>query len=275
MSSKILLNKKIHDKLSQVYDKKHTEIYNEIEQNRLQQTIKELCNLKSDNEIISVLDFGAGTGNLTLKFLSLGCVVTAGDVSEKSLSVLLRKIESLYQSKINTIVLKNHKIPFPDNHFDIVATYSVLHHIPDYLFAIQEMMRVTKPKGLIYIDHESNNNRWNQNQHLKQYYEITEQTLFEHISSLIKTGELFTYDFLKTAFIKLFVNSRYEREGDIHVWKDDHIEWDKIYKLLADNKFKIIFNNDYLLYKPKGGRTLYDKYKDICNDTKYIICYKG
>lgn len=273
MSSKILLNKKIHDKLSQVYDEKHTEIYNEIEQNRLQETLKTIYHLKSDDGIIRVLDFGAGTGNLTLKFLSFGCLVTAGDVSEKSLSVLLQKTESLYHGKVNTVVLKNHKIPFPDNHFDIVATYSVLHHVPDYLFVIQEMMRVTKSKGLIYIDHEFNDNRWNPSQHLEQYYERTKQTLFEHIKQLIETRELFTYDFLKTVLIKLFVNSRYEREGDLHVWKDDHIEWNKILQLLAD-KFEIISNNDYLLYRPKGGIVLYEKYKNICNDMKYIIYKK-
>lgn len=42
----------------------------------------------------------------------------------------------------------------------MVATYSVLHHIPDYLGVIKELIRVTKPGGIIYIDHEVNEQYW-------------------------------------------------------------------------------------------------------------------
>lgn len=139
------LNQKAHDKISIVYDKKHTEIYNEVEQNRLNKTIEKILIRLEQKDDISVLDFGSGTGNLALKFLSYNCLVTAIDVSEKSLLVLLDKTKSSSKDRLNTTVLTGNKVPFPDNHFDVVATYSVLHHIPDYLFAVQEMMRVTKP----------------------------------------------------------------------------------------------------------------------------------
>jgi len=39
------------------------------------------------------------------------------------------------------------KIPYPDNHFDIVFSHGVLHHIPDVEIAQQEIARVLKPSG--------------------------------------------------------------------------------------------------------------------------------
>jgi len=43
---------------------------------------------------------------------------------------------------------------FEDNTFDMVSTYSVLHHIPDCFSSVKEMYRVTKTGKIIYIDHE-------------------------------------------------------------------------------------------------------------------------
>lgn len=273
-------NRQTHDKIFKVYNLKHKEIYNSIEQKRVKKIVSNLVNNKRD---IKVLDVGAGTGNLSLKFLEFGCQVNALDVSNKSLKLL--KNLSNNNPKLNLVTIEGKKFPFKDNEFDIVCTYSVLHHIPDYLYTVKEMIRVSKPGGLIYIDHEANKNKYFPDKHLKEYKTATKQTFMEHLSKLFKTGELFTPDFLKGVFIKLFINKRYQREGDIHVYKDDHIEWDKIKDLFLKNNCKIIEEVDYLLFQPKGGFNLWNEYKKKTNDTKYIvakkcknrsgICFKG
>ncbi|WP_017444767.1 class I SAM-dependent methyltransferase [Gayadomonas joobiniege] len=44
------------------------------------------------------------------------------------------------------------KLSFPDNHFDFVYSISVIEHIyQKYLSAIEEMIRVTRPGGYIYL----------------------------------------------------------------------------------------------------------------------------
>ena len=91
---------------------------------------------------------------------------------------------------------------------------------------------------------------------------------------LVKTKELFTLDFVKTVFIKTFINRRYEREGYIHVWKDDHIEGGKIFDLIRSLNCEIIKEIDYLLYRPKGGEKLYRKFEQKCSDTKYVFIRK-
>ena len=67
---------------------------------------------------------------------------------------------------------------------------------------------------------------------------------------------------------------KYQREGDIHVWKDDHIDWGKIKKIILEQNCKIIEDNDYLLYKPKIEFSKFIYFSKKCNDTKYIVIKK-
>jgi len=270
MENQIKHNIETHNKNAKDYNKDHYEIYNSYEQNRIDKTIERLLGFFKDDKI-RVLDFGAGTGNLTLKFLKHNCWVTACDISSKSLEIIKEKNN---YKKLKLVTFDGKKLPFPDNFFDIVAVYSVLHHIPDYLFSIKEMIRVTKKSGFIYIDHEANKNRWNPNNYLLEYYKKTKQTKIEHLIKLIKTRKLFTLDFIKTFFIKIFINRKYRREGDIHVWKEDHLNWDEIKDLIKKENSKIIKEKDYLMYKPQGKIDSYNKYKDKCNDTKYLLIKK-
>jgi ubiquinone/menaquinone biosynthesis C-methylase UbiE len=266
--NQINYNKKIHDELFKTYNLKHSEIYNEIEQNRLKKIIKKLIRLSNKRQP-NILDVGAGTGNLSLKFLETKCKVIASDVSLKSLE-LLKKLSN-NNKNLSLSLIKNENLHFENNVFDIVCTYSVLHHIPDYLHTIKEMIRVCKPDGLIYIDHEANKNRWNPDKNLSEYNSITKQTNVEHFKKLLKTREIFSEDFWKSLLIRLFINKKHKREGDIHVWKEDHINWDKIKDLLKKENCKIVEDKDYLMYRPKGGIKIYNKYKSKCNDTKYLI----
>ena len=205
LNKKIKRNKKIHDKVFKTYNLKHSEIYNEFEQNRLYKVISKVVNL-SGKTSPNILDVGAGTGNLSLKFLKLGCKVTSSDVSVKSLE-LLKKLSN-DNKNLNLAKIQDKNLSFEDNFFDIVCTYSVLHHIPDYLYAVKEMIRVTKPGGLIYIDHEANKNKYNPNKYLLKYNNLTKQTLCEHLEKLLRTKELFTFEFIKGAFVKLLVDSK-------------------------------------------------------------------
>lgn len=263
-------NIKIHDKVFKIYNLRHSEIYNSMEQARVRKIISDIVN---NNHNLNVLDVGAGTGNLALKFLDLGCQVTAADVSAKSLA-LLKKISG-DNSNLKLAMINDEKLSFADNQFDVVCTYSVLHHVPDYLLTVKEMIRICKPGGLIYIDHEASEKKWLPNQALQEYYKLVKQTVGEHLIKLFKTRELFTFALLKTAFIKFFINQRYQREGDLHVWDDDHLDWDKIREIFKNNNCEIIKEVDYLMYQLKSGEMIYNKYKESTSDTKYVIVRKN
>ncbi|MGZ8811693.1 MAG: class I SAM-dependent methyltransferase [Thermoanaerobaculia bacterium] len=264
-------NASAHDQLANVYDEKHSEIYNPVEQARLDEAISDVLGRVSASAP-AVLDFGAGTGNLTLKFLARGCRVTAADVSARSLDRLVRKAQA--HGTVSSVLLDGDRIPFPDASFDVVATYSVLHHVPDYLLAVREMARVLRPDGILYIDHESNEAAWRGESTLAEYRDRTRLSVAAHVAQLIRTRELFTFSFAKTVFMKALVNRRYEREGDIHVWSDDHIEWDRVIAVLDEAGASIVVSRDYLLYQPRGGLPLYRRYRDLCTDTRYVIARK-
>jgi SAM-dependent methyltransferase len=218
------------------------------------------------------LDVGAGTGNLSLKLLAAGCRVCAADVSAQSLERLVRKAPP--GSPISTARIVDERLPFADASFDIVGTYSVLHHIPDYLFAAREMARVLRPGGWLYIDHERSDRSWGSDPALDEYRAMTRLRLSEHLWSLLRTGEAFSFAFAKTVFMKLFVNRRYEREGDIHVWPDDHIEWSRVASVLAEARTPIVRTQEYLHYVPRGGGALYERFKDRCSDMQLVFARK-
>jgi ubiquinone/menaquinone biosynthesis C-methylase UbiE len=269
-NNQISHNVKAHDLIASVYNFKHEEIYNPVEQKRLAEVVAKVISLTGKDHP-TVLDYGAGTGNLTNLFLQKGCQVIALDISKKSLEILKQQYN---HPNLQTKIFDGLTIPLPDNSIDIVATYSVLHHIPDYLSAISQMARVLSTNGLLYIDHEANDYKWQPDENLKKYYRLTKRNFFEYLSKKIKTRELFELSYYTNGFISLFVNKKHRREGDIHVWSDDHIEWNKIIDLFQNQHLKIIENIDYLMYKPKGGEKLYEEFKNNCHDTKYLICQK-
>ncbi len=133
------------------------------------------------------------------------------------------------------------------------------------------MIRILRPGGFIYIDHESSPATWEPDTNLAAYKTLCKLGLAEHIIMLFDTREFFTLDFWKGAFIKLFVNPRFEREGDIHVWPDDHIEWSEICAIFAEFGVTVENQVDYLCYQPRGGKEAYDHYHSLCGDTRMVI----
>jgi len=168
--------------------------------------------------------------------------------------------------KINGINLSE----ISDNFFDFSAAYSVLHHIVDYLSIVRELIRVTKPGGIIYLDHERSEASWNG---CHEYREFLRQ---------VKRHCLFNRDSLRKylIFSNYFDNiirlakPHYQREGDIHVWPDDHIEWGKIEEVFAGQGCGIVLKEEYLLNR-SYPQNVYDRFKDKCSDYCLMVARKG
>jgi len=257
--------------IKNVYQHKHWEIFNPMEQARLLSVLRGLAVAEPGRQL-RALDYGAGTGNVTHKLLALGYHVTACDISPDSLELL--KLEAKSEASLDTVTVDGSSLPFTDGQFDLVTLYSVLHHVPDYLRLIRGLIGVLKPGGTLFIDHEFNGDHWSPSLYLDAYYELTRRSFVDYLKEVWSTGELITFDYFKGVFIKTFLDRRYEREGDLHVWPDDHIGWDKIVDLLQDCGCSVGKNVDYLLYRPKGGEKLYELFADRCADMKYIVAIK-
>lgn len=99
----------------------------------------------------SVLDLGAGTGDLSQEFRRAGAAqVVALDVSG---AMLLRAREKFGQERVDWLQGDAIRLPFADESFDAVASAFVMRNLPDLRGSFQEMARVLKPGGrLVGLD---------------------------------------------------------------------------------------------------------------------------
>ena len=263
-------NIRVHDRIARTYEERHGEIYNEIEQERLHRMLECACgNIRTDSEPKTALDLGCGSGNLTDHLIQLGLHTVAADVSDR----FLRRVWQQFSPTNKLEVLKlngNDLSNIEDASFDLVATYSVLHHVPDYLGIVSEMVRVLKPGGVIYIDHEVNENYWKQD---------SEYTAFrQSVRRARRAQDGWTRHFHMPRYreelgklFKLVYPRWYSTQGDIHVWPDDHVKWASVEQCISSRDCEIILEHNYLLYRRGCPIELYRRYEDRFSDMCVLI----
>ena len=253
----------IHNQVAQKYEKLHGEIFNEIEQDRLAASLARARDaIRTGAEPPRALDFGCGSGNLTRHMLALGLQVTAADVSPDFLRLVERRFPS---ERLNLLQMNGRDLSnVADESFDLIAAYSVLHHIPNYLAAIGELARICKRGGVIFLDHEQTEEYWRGN---AVYDAFRKEALrFDWRKYLNPSNYVHR--------VRRMFNPRHSNEGDIHVWADDHIEWNRIVALLAGLDFEAVEEEEYLLYRRLYRRDVYERYVGRCTDTKVMIFRK-
>ena len=251
------------------YEGVHGDIFNSIEQQRLYSMLREAVrSVQTGAQPVRALDFGCGSGNLTRHLISLGVQTVSADVSDDFLEGIRRKFSTTGLSetfRLNGTDLAN----VPDAHFDLVATYSVLHHVPDYLAIVRELGRVVKPGGIVCIDHEVTPEYYHRPPAYVEFLKKARPRVdWRRILSLALDVRGYKH------ILRRLANPRYKREGDIHVWPDDHIEWDKIEQVLLSQGFEIVLKHDYLLYKAIYNLQVYHEYQDRCADERVLIARK-
>jgi ubiquinone/menaquinone biosynthesis C-methylase UbiE len=153
-------NVTVHRFEAKYYELLHPEVYSKQEQTRITSTLKTVDKLVSDNQK-KALDFGAGTGNLTGKLLSLGYKVTAIDISSEMCAILKNRYKKYIEDK--KLIVINSPIEdesFGNAEFDLITCYSVVHHLPDYADTLQRLFGFLKKGGVMYIDHEASPFYW-------------------------------------------------------------------------------------------------------------------
>ena len=150
----------VHRFEAKYYELIHPEVYSKREQQRVNSTLKMIDKLVVDNQK-KVLDFGAGTGNLTGKLLKMGYIVTAVDISAEMCRILKKKYKNYFEDK-KLIVINSpiEDVSFDRGEFDLITCYSVLHHLPEYVDAIQRLSVFLKKGGVMYLDHEGSPFYW-------------------------------------------------------------------------------------------------------------------
>jgi ubiquinone/menaquinone biosynthesis C-methylase UbiE len=103
-----------------------------------------------------VLEVGCGMGSISQLMALHGAEVTSIDLTPRAVANTNRRFELLKNERKNMTNLKQckaitsnaQKLPFPDNHFDFVISWGVIHHAPKTQSCLKEIFRVLKKGGI-------------------------------------------------------------------------------------------------------------------------------
>jgi ubiquinone/menaquinone biosynthesis C-methylase UbiE len=103
-----------------------------------------------------ILDAGTGTARIPIRMLLLNpnLYIIGIDASENMIKLGESNVfEADVSAKIFLRCQDVKSIPYPDNHFDMVISNSLIHHLPDPLPFLKEVNRILKPNaGLLIRD---------------------------------------------------------------------------------------------------------------------------
>jgi hypothetical protein len=128
------------------------------------------------------------------------------------------------------------------------------------------MARVTRPGGVLYIDHEHSPDYW-----------ANDPTYAEFAARAAR------FDWRKFLFPRnyygklrrLLFDPRYSNEGDIHVWPDDHIDWTEVEAVAKREGFETLFCHDYLVCRSGYRAEVYEAYQGRCTDMRVMALRKA
>jgi len=114
------------------------------------QLIKKLLRILNAGSVDSVLEVGCGQGTDAVLISKYTRHIVAMDISFHSLKVatILSRMKGVSE-KISFVVGDGEHLPFRKGLFDIVFCRDLLHHVPNSIFTILEMKRVSKNAGKV------------------------------------------------------------------------------------------------------------------------------
>lgn len=99
------------------------------------------------HEGTTVLDLGAGTGDLSFAAAARGARVLAIDLSPGMLAVLGRRATAAQRSRVVPVVGNGEQLPLPDASVDRIVSGFTVRNVGDLPRAFAELRRVLKPGG--------------------------------------------------------------------------------------------------------------------------------
>lgn len=268
MTTAVDRNIRAHDRAARAYELRHGEIFNGPEQARLRGVVADVLNeVRTGSTPPVALDFGSGTGNVTRHLLAAGCAVIAADVSARSLDLLRARYGP--QGHVRTLMIGDAApgVVLREGPFDIVCAYSVLHHVPDYIAAVRELVGALRFGGVLYIDHEASPSYWRGDPEYEKWRHSRSWRYWaDFVRSLTSNWLLYRLRRLR--------DPRATEEGDLHVWPDDHVDWGAIHGVLSEMGCVIVREEDHLVYRRHHDLGAYERYRSVCSDTRTLIARK-
>lgn len=95
-----------------------------------------------------VLEVGVGVGTDFLQWVRAGAEAYGIDVTSEGIDHVRRRLDVYGLEAKELQVADAESLPYADDFFDLVYSWGVIHHSPNTLEALEEIIRVTKPGGM-------------------------------------------------------------------------------------------------------------------------------
>jgi len=110
-----------------------------------------LMRMLTSSAFDSVLEIGCGNGNGTIlikKYFN-PLHITAIDLDEKMIQIAR---ENVHDESTTFKVMDASKLDFPNESFDAIFNFGIIHHIPNWKNCIRELRRVLKDGGKLILE---------------------------------------------------------------------------------------------------------------------------
>ncbi|MCX8153273.1 MAG: methyltransferase domain-containing protein [Candidatus Bathyarchaeota archaeon] len=246
-------NVAVHRFEAKYYELLHPEVYGKQEQKRITAVLKKIDALIEDNTK-KALDCGAGTGNLTGKLLSMGYYVTAVDISAEMCAILQKRYAAYIENKKLTVINSPiEEVTCGKGEFDLIACYSVLHHLPDYASVLQQLAAFLKKGGVLYVDHEAS-----------PFYWTAEPKMAAHIVKHVYFHSASAINAFHLGFMGLRVPSLDYTYSDYWHKKEHPLNHELIKSVFEKENFAYFKRVDYHLNGTWLFNPIFYLYKRIC-----------
>ena len=155
--------KKVKSEIQEKYDREVAK-YDGIFENRAgRHFIKRKLQVAQSFDYIQpgqkILEAGSATGVFSFEYEKFGIDLTSVDLSPENIKWASDKAKKL-NSKVKFQVADIESLPFHDNTFDGVLSFSTLRYVPNVDLALKEIYRVIKPGGYIILDFPNKKCPW-------------------------------------------------------------------------------------------------------------------
>jgi SAM-dependent methyltransferase len=181
------VNRLYHACEARDYDTRHPEVHEQLPP--IWQQLIETARANSKTKVWRILDFGCGTGfeaEQLLKNLPQGTIaqLTCYDPSLEMLELCREKISPLFPKAC--FYSDFQAIPASIEPYSLVATNSLLHHLPDFVATINSLLPLLAPDSIWLSGHEPSNRFYRNAECLKMYNAFLQERKWRKFLSLEK-----------------------------------------------------------------------------------------
>jgi ubiquinone/menaquinone biosynthesis C-methylase UbiE len=98
-----------------------------------------------------ILEVGVGAGTDFLQWIRSGAQAHGIDLTQEAIDNVMQRLALYNLAATDLQVADAEKLPYEDNSFDLAYSWGVIHHSPDTMKCLDELIRVTKPGGTIKV----------------------------------------------------------------------------------------------------------------------------